>query len=101
MQTGEERRRELARCHGYRVVVRDGSLGEVETPLFPPGGGEPDYLLVRVESPARSRRPVVSAALIEEIDPERRLVYLAGTRREIARLPEDLPMTRGHGARTY
>jgi hypothetical protein len=45
----------LACSHGYLVVGRDGPLGVVETPLFPPEGDEPDYLVLRRRKRLRSR----------------------------------------------
>jgi hypothetical protein len=85
-------REALASCNDYLVDAIDGPVGEVETPLFPPNGSEPDYLLLRVDGPKGVRRPVVTTALVEEVDAEQRLVRLQLTRDQIAVLPEDLPL---------
>jgi hypothetical protein len=82
----------LANCHGFRAVASDGLAGAVETPLFDADDSEPDYLIIRVRTGLRLRRPVVPAVLVEAVDPERRLVYLRGSTAEIARLPEHLPL---------
>ena len=84
--------RELALCHGYRVATEDGIVGEVDTPIFPPDVAEPDYLIVRIRHGAELRLPVVATSLVAEVNQERRLVFLRGTREEIARLPEHLPL---------
>ena len=88
----EDSGRLLAGCHGYLVAASDGLLGEVETPVFPPDSREPDYLVVRVGSEGRSRLPVISIALVQEVNPDRRLVRIRGTREELAGLPENLPI---------
>ena len=80
----------LAVSHGFLVVASDGPIGEVETPLFPPDADEPDYLVIRTG--ARRRRPVVSTALVDHVDAARRLVFLRGSGKEIASLPEHLPL---------
>jgi hypothetical protein len=72
----------LARCHGYPAVASDGPVGELETPLFPPGADEPDYLIIRLARVLRPRMPVVWAGLVQDIDAERRLVFLDATREE-------------------
>jgi hypothetical protein len=48
----------LAHCEGYRVLAADGLVGEVERPLFPPDGKEPDYLVVRVRRRVWGRVPL-------------------------------------------
>jgi hypothetical protein len=78
----------LSCSHGYVVVADNGPLGVVETPLFPPGRDEPDYLVVRQASGAR--HPVVPVSLVESAEPG--LVRLAASVEEIDRLPEDLPL---------
>ena len=85
-------REALARCHGYLVAAHDDLVGEVETPLFPPDGAHPDFLILRVPGPPGPRRPVIAAALVEEVDAAARILYLRGTRDEIAALPEHLPL---------
>lgn len=82
----------LARCHGYLAVASDGPVGEIETPLFPPGADEPDYLIIRLARVLRPRMPVVWAGLVQDIDAERRLVFLDATREEIRHQPEHLPL---------
>lgn len=85
-------REALASCNGYSVEASDGQVGEVETPLFPPDRSEPDYLVLRVGSALSVRRPVVATALVDEVDPDRELVRVRGTRDEIESLPEHLPL---------
>jgi hypothetical protein len=85
-------REALASCNDYLVDAIDGHIGEVETPLFPPDGSEPDYLILRVSGSAGVRRRVVTAALVEEVDSRQRLVRLHLTKEQIKRLPEDLPL---------
>jgi hypothetical protein len=87
-----EGRQALARCQGFLAIGDDGPVGAVETPLFPPDRDEPDYLVLRVGSVLRRRRPVVSVALVDDVDPRRGLLYLRGRREEVARLPEQLPL---------
>jgi hypothetical protein len=82
----------LARCHGYLAVASDGPVGEIETPLFPPGADEPDYLIIRLARVLRPRMPVIWGGLVQEIDAERRLVFLDATREEIRHQPEHLPL---------
>jgi hypothetical protein len=85
-------REALASCNDYLVDAIDGHIGEVETPLFPPDGSEPDYLILRVSGSGGARRRVVTAALVEEVDSRQRLVRLHLTKEQIKRLPEDLPL---------
>ena len=84
----------LASSAGFEVVASDGVLGVVETPLFPPDVAEPDFLVVRVGSGEETRRPVVAAALVSDVDPARRRVSVTGPRGLLARLPEHLPIAR-------
>jgi hypothetical protein len=88
-------REALASCNDYLVDAIDGPVGEIETPLFPPDGSEPDYLVLRINGPTGVRRPVVTTALVEVVDSRQRLVRLHLTRREIESLPEDLPLANG------
>jgi hypothetical protein len=81
----------LARCHGFLAVASDGPLGTVEQPLLPPDRNEPDFLVISVGRYVR-RWPVVAVALVERVDPARRLVYLKGRAKRLARLPETLPL---------
>jgi hypothetical protein len=82
----------LARSAGFQAMAADGDLGIVETPLFPPDAAVPDFLVLRVSGGLRKRRPIVSAALVDEIDYPRRLVRFRGSREELERLPEQLPL---------
>jgi hypothetical protein len=82
----------LAGSAGFEAVARDGAIGMVETPLFPPDAREPDFLVLRIRDWSGTRRPIVPAALVEGVDADRRVVRLAGLRREIARLPEHVPI---------
>jgi hypothetical protein len=81
----------LAFTFGYAVEADDGPVGVVETPLFPPDRSEPDFLVLRVGR-LHPRRPVVSAARVDDVDPTRRIVHIRGRRDEIADLPEHLPL---------
>lgn len=85
-------REALASCNDYLVEAIDGHVGEVETPLFPPDGSEPDYLVLRVVGRAGLRRPVVTTAVVERVDSRQRLVWLHLTKEQVASLPEDLPL---------
>ena len=67
-------------------------VGVVETPLFPPDAAEPDFLVVRVLQGSQTRRPVVSTALVESVDTERRAVCVRGQTHTLVRLPERLPI---------
>jgi hypothetical protein len=87
-------REALASCNDYLVDAIDGHVGEVETPLFPPEGAEPDYLVLRVVGPSGVRRPMVTTALVEEVDSRQRLVRLHLTKEQIKSLPEDLPLAK-------
>jgi hypothetical protein len=81
----------LALSSGFSVEAADGEVGVVETPLFPPDETAPDFLVVRVGR-LHPRRPVLSAALVERIDLQKRVVHVRGSRRELADLPEHLPL---------
>lgn len=85
-------RDEISRSHGFLAVATDGPCGAVETPLFPPDGGEPDFLVVRLGDRVRPRFPIVSTALVAEVDADREVVRLALSRAEVTRLPEYLPL---------
>lgn len=90
--TGADGRRALASCNDYLVDAVDGHVGKVETPLFPPDGPEPDYLVIRVAGPSGVRRPVVTTAVVKDVDSRQRLVRLHLTKKQIEMLPEDLPL---------
>lgn len=87
-----DEREALASCNDYLVDAIDGHVGEVETPLFPPDGSEPDYLVLRVVGPSGVRRPVVTTAVVEEVDSRQRRVRLHLTREQVDGLPDDLPL---------
>jgi hypothetical protein len=82
----------LANSAGFDVLASDGLVGVVETPLFPPNAAEPDFLVVRVLQGAQTRRPVLSTALVESVDVERRAVCVRGPSHTLVRLPERLPI---------
>ena len=82
----------LAFCSGFEAEAADGPVGVVETPLFPPSGDAPDFLILRTGGPLRHRRPVVAIALVEDVDPTARVVRFHGSKQEIERLPEHLPL---------
>ena len=73
----------LAASHGFSVKANDGDVGEVETPLFPPTGAEPDFLVVRLASDEASFA-VVPVQVIESIDPDARLIRLDASRDAVA-----------------
>lgn len=81
--------RKLARCHGFLAVAEGAPIGDVETPLFPPGGDEADYLIVR--TPLGGRR-IVPARLVHEINAGERVIHLGASAIEIEQLPESLPL---------
>ena len=82
----------LGGCHAYRAVARDGICGTVETPLFPPEGGLPDFLVLRLDGRQRPTFAIVHAALVSWVDRERELVYLDATGTDLERLPAHLPV---------
>jgi hypothetical protein len=85
-------RHALARSRGFLAIASDGHLGQIEMTLAPPEREEADYLVVLTRRFLRFRHPVVSAELVEEIDPDRRLVYLRGRVDQLAEFPERLPL---------
>ncbi len=92
MVFGREHAREaLAVSHGYAVVAEDGLAGYVETPFFR-DGGEVDYVVVRVEGPEGNMFPIVPAARVAQVEPARALVHVTGSRDDLARLPDHLPL---------
>jgi len=82
----------LARAAGYTATAEDGDVGSVETPLFPSDSREPDFLVLRVRTRGRTRRPIVSCALVADVDPARRVVRLRAARSDVLRLPEHVPI---------
>jgi hypothetical protein len=91
MDIREESLSLLALASGYRVEADDGPIAVVETPVFPPDAAEPDFLVLRVGR-LHPRRPIVSVAIVEHVDPEARVVRVRGRRGDIQRLPEHLPL---------
>ena len=81
----------LATSHGYAVEAEDGDVGEVETPLFPPAGAEPDFLMVRLANDA-SRFAVVSVQLISNVDSTSRRIKLETSCSAVAAMPRDIPL---------
>ncbi len=63
----------------------------METPLFPPAGAEPDFIVIRLEGdePAFA---VVPVRLISSIDTDGRRVQLEASRETIADLPGDIAL---------
>ena len=92
MANDAETRQRLAASAGFRAVASDGPLGVVETPLFPPDAREPDFLVLRIRAWSRTRRPIVSTALVEAVDVESRVVLFSGRRQELERMPEHVPI---------
>lgn len=90
--TTADGRHALARSRGFLAIASDGHLGQIEMTLAPPEREEPDYLVVRTRRFLRCRHPVVPAQLVEEIDPDRRLVYLRGRAHQLAEFGELLPL---------
>lgn len=82
----------LAGCAGFRLVAEDGAVGVVDTPLFPFAAAAPDFLVARTGNRLRPRRPVVPVTLVTGVDAVERVVAVAGTRSQIAALPEHLPV---------
>jgi hypothetical protein len=82
----------LARCHGFEVAAGPVRVGVVETPVFAGPAVAPDYLIVRTEGPFDGRFRVVPAALVVDVDEERRIVVLGVDVPAVANLPERLPL---------
>lgn len=78
-------------CAGFRAYARDGFLGEVEAALCQ-SGDEVDHLVVRVRRGVRTRYPVIPAGAVVRCEPREGLVFMAGARRQLARLSERLPL---------
>lgn len=86
-----ETRLALRNSQGYLVVADDGPVGQIEIALEAPDPGT-DYVVVRARGRLLGRHPVVSSHLVCAVDRARHLVYVRGTRRQIRRLPESLPL---------
>jgi hypothetical protein len=82
----------LARCHGFEVAAESVRVGVVETPVFAGPAAAPDYLVVRTEGRFDGRFRVVPAALVVDVDEERRTVLLRVDAAAVANLPERLPL---------
>lgn len=82
----------LGTCHGFLVVAADGPCGSIETPLFPPDCSDPDFFVVRVTGRSGRRRVIVPAGLVQQVDSDAQTVRVSGTRAELRRLPEMLPL---------
>ena len=85
-------REALASCSGYVVEARDGRVGKVELPIFPPDRSGPDYLLLGADGFLSLRRPLVATELVERVDTRRRRIRVHGTRAQIESLPRRLPL---------
>jgi hypothetical protein len=82
----------LARCHGFFVMAGGRSVGAIETPVFPGASSEPDFLVVRTADSIPGTFRVVSAALVQDVDPAARSITLSLDGDEVAALPEALPL---------
>lgn len=78
-------------CSGFRVYADDGFLGEIEATLGA-RADTVDYLVVRVRHWLRTYRPVLPARYVVECEPLDGTVVVAGTRRELRRIPELPPL---------
>ncbi len=92
MAASEGLGRRLAGCHGYVVVAADGPIGSVETPVFFGVSREPDFLIVRVAGSMRGTFRIVSTGSVKDVAVERAALTLGMTSREVASLPEVLPL---------
>lgn len=81
----------LSFSSGFAVEADDGPVGTVETPLFPPDGAVPDFLVLRVGR-LHPRRPIIATALVELVDAQAKVVRVRGNREAIEHLPEHLPL---------
>ena len=85
----------LSRSHRYTVVAQDGVAGTVETPLFPPDGDGPDYVVARVVAArGRSELRILPVALVEDVEPEKQVIRVRLTSDELLALPARLPLER-------
>jgi hypothetical protein len=81
----------LAASHGFLVEALDGDVGEVETPLFPPAGSEPDFLVVRLAED-EAHFAVVPVQVITSVDAEARLIRLEASRSAVADMRGDIAL---------
>jgi hypothetical protein len=91
LRTGGQR---LSGCHGFEVSAGSRCVGAIETPHFASATVEPDYLLVRTGDGIDGTFRVVPAALVLQVDPQRRIVFLDADAEVIAALPRQLPLGR-------
>ena len=82
---------QLAASHGFSVVALDGDVGEVETPLFPPAGGEPDFLVLRLAS-EEATFAVVPVQLITHVDSQERRISLDASCSAVAEMRGDIAL---------
>lgn len=80
-------------CEGFRVFADDGYLGVVEAALFQIRLDKPDYFVARVRRWVGSRYPVIAVSRVVTVYPPDRILFVAGSRSELARLPEQLPIS--------
>jgi hypothetical protein len=87
-----DRSKALASCHGLPVVGTDGPIGEVETPLFPPGGDEPDFLVLRLRGGGRlfPEFRILPAVLVERVEADAVVLRICAD--AVAYLPTRLPV---------
>ena len=81
----------LAASHGFSVEAADGNVGVVETPLFPPAGGEPDFLVVRLAG-ADANFAVVPVHLIARVDSVAREVKVGASCSAVAAMRGDIAL---------
>ncbi|HEX7082540.1 MAG TPA: hypothetical protein VF186_00325 [Gaiellaceae bacterium] len=86
------RSRDLGGCHGFAVAAGEAAVGSIETPIFGGVSVDPDYLVVRTVDEIPGTFRVVSASVVEDVDPARRLMRLGLTYDQIVALPEHLPL---------
>jgi len=81
----------LSASHGFSVEAVDGKVGEVETPLFPPAGGEPDFLVVRLAD-GEASFAVVPVQLISSIDAVERRITVGASCSAVASMRGDIAL---------
>lgn len=82
---------QLAASHGFSVEALDGDVGEVETPLFPPAGGEPDFLVVRLAE-SEASFAVVPVQVISDVDATARRIKLEASCSAVAAMRGDIAL---------
>jgi len=83
---------ELARCHGYDVAAGQARIGAVETPVFAGPTSAPDYLIIRTPETISGTYRVIPAALVADVDRDRRIITLRIDESALAAYPEQLPL---------